>query len=172
MWIMSVINFSPAYRPAPVSFGAPNLFRSSPPRTYPAYDVEKTGEQAYRLTLAVPGFRIDDLAIAARPNELIVTGKHLEHIHDRHVRRGFVSQGFERRFDLDTDVEVTGASLTDGLLAIDLERRLPKAMQSRTIRIKGKPAKPTLIRRLQQSTADAFGAVARRFARTRPRSPA
>jgi molecular chaperone IbpA len=173
MWIMSVINFSPAYRPASVSIGAPNLFRSSPLRTYPAYDVEKTGEQAYRLTLAVPGFRIDDLAIATRPNELIVTGKHRENIHDRHVHRGFVSHGFERRFDLDNHVEVTGASLADGLLTIDLERRVPKAMQSRTVRIKGKPAKPTLIGRLQQSTAAAFGAVARRFARARsPRSAA
>jgi len=91
---MGVIYLAPAYRPALLSIGAPNLFRSLTLRTYPAYDVEKTGEQAYRITLAVPGFRIDDLAIAARPNELIVTGKHVNNIGDEHFRRGYVGQGF------------------------------------------------------------------------------
>jgi len=173
MWIMSVIYFSPVYRPAPLSIGAPNLFRSSPLRTYPAYDVEKTGEQAYRITLAVPGFRIDDLTVTARPNELIVTGQHVQKIGDEHSRRGYVAQGFERRFDLDDQVEVTDASLADGLLTIDLERRRPEPAKSRTVRINGKRPKQKLIGQLRWATACAFDAIERWFARGRsPRSAA
>jgi len=170
---MSVVYFSPLYRPALRSVGAPDLLRSTPLWKYPAYDVEKSGEQAYRITLAVPGFRLEDLAIAARPNELIVTGKHLENLRDQHPRHGFVSQGFECRFDLDDHVEITGASLANGLLAIDLERRLPKAVKPRTVRINGKGPKPKRIEQLRQAAASAFDTVAMWFARGRsPRSAA
>ncbi len=168
---MSVIYFSHIHRsPLPVS-RALGVLRPSARLSGPAYDIEKTAEQAYRVTLAVPGFRQDDLTVTARPNELVVTGKHAQKIDDR-LRRGIVSESFERRFDLDDHVEVTGASLVNGLLTIDLQRQLPMAIKPRTIEIKGKSPKPTLIEHVRQATSSARDAVVRWFARGRSRHSA
>jgi molecular chaperone IbpA len=172
MWIMSVIYFSPVYRPA-MRVGRPlGVLRSLARRSQPAYDIEKTAKDAYRVTLAVPGFHLDDLAVTARPNELVVTGKHVTKVED-HLRQGVVGQSFERRFGLDDHVEVIGASLANGLLTIDLQRRAPTAAQPRKIVINGKSPKPTLIEQARQVAASARDAVARWFVRGRsPRSAA
>lgn len=160
---MSVIYFSHAYRPAFPSNGALDFRRPSTQGNQPAYDIEKTGEQAYRITLAVPGFGIEDLAVTARPNELLVESKPLRNAGARHLRPGTVGHGFASRFDLDDHLEVVGSSLHNGLLTIELERRVPQAMRPKTIKINASSSKPKPIEQIGQRAASVFDSVARWF---------
>jgi len=164
---MSVIYFSPLYRPSLRVNHPLSMFRPSARLGGPAYDIEKTSEHAYRVTLAVPGFRLADLAVTTWPNQLVVTGKQVTNVENEVFRQGVVSQSFERRFGLDDHVDVIGASLANGLLTIDLERRAPTADKPRTIMINGKTRKPTMIEQAQQAAASVCSAVARWFARGR-----
>jgi len=111
-----------------------------PDEGFPPYDIEKTGEDAYRVTLAVPGFQPDEISIEARPNLLVVSGRRPTDRGGQYLHRGLAMRGFERRFDLADFVEVRGANLADGLLTIELERELPEAMRPRRIEIAGGPA--------------------------------
>ena len=107
-------------------------------QTYPPYNIEKTGENAYRVTLAVAGFGEDDLAIEAKENTLTIKGekKTAEKADNADVLyRGIASRAFERRFQLADHVEVKGASLENGLLHVDLVREIPEAAKPRTIKI-------------------------------------
>ncbi len=108
---------------------------------YPPYDIERTGEDSYRVTLAVAGFRPEELTVTAQQNLLLVTG-------DRHnggggeqqrqvLYRGIAGRAFERRFELADHVKVVGANLADGLLTIELRREVPEAMRPRRIEIGG-----------------------------------
>ena len=162
---MRTFDFTPYYR-ATVGFDRLfDLLDNTARSDWPPYNIEKTGEQAYRITLAVAGFSLDDITVTARPNELVVTGKHARKI-DGRLRRGIFSQSFERRFDLDDHVEVTSASLANGLLTIDLRPPPPMAVKPRTIEIKGKSPKRTLIEQVRQATTSARDAVVRWFARS------
>jgi molecular chaperone IbpA len=106
-------------------------------QTYPPYNIERTGENAYRVTMAVAGFGENDLTIEAKENTLTVKGdKTVEEKDGREVLyRGIAARAFERRFQLADHVEVRGASLENGLLHIDLVREIPEAMKARTIKI-------------------------------------
>jgi molecular chaperone IbpA len=107
-------------------------------QTYPPYNIEKTGENAYRVTLAVAGFGEDDLSIEAKENTLTIKGekKTTEKSEGGDVLyRGIASRAFERRFQLADYVEVKGASLENGLLHVDLVREIPEAAKPRTIKI-------------------------------------
>jgi molecular chaperone IbpA len=107
-------------------------------QTYPPYNIEKTGENAYRVTLAVAGFGEDDLSIEAKENTLTIKGekKTAEKTEGGDVLyRGIASRAFERRFQLADYVEVKGASLENGLLHVDLVREIPEAAKPRTIKI-------------------------------------
>jgi molecular chaperone IbpA len=107
-------------------------------QTYPPYNIEKTGENAYRVTLAVAGFGEDDLSIEAKENTLTIKGekKTAEKSEGGDVLyRGIASRAFERRFQLADYVEVKGASLENGLLHVDLVREIPEAAKPRTIKI-------------------------------------
>ena len=106
-----------------------------PNEGFPPYDIETTGEDAYRITLAVPGFRPDEISIEGRPNMLVVSGQRPMEAGGQYLHRGLTTRGFERRFDLADFVEVRSASLADGLLTIDLKRELPEAMRPRRIEI-------------------------------------
>ena len=110
---------------------------------YPPYNIERTGENAYRITMAVAGFGQDDLTIEAKENVLTVKGeKKTENEDDREVLyRGIASRAFERRFQLADYVEVKGADLVHGLLHVDLVREIPEAMKPRTIAIGNGKAK-------------------------------
>lgn len=170
---MSVIYFSPLYRPTLRVSRSVSMLRPSADLGGPAYDIEKTSEHAYRVALAVPGFGLADLAVSARPNELIVTGKQVAKAETGGFRQSVVSQSFERRFGLEDHVEIMGASLANGLLTIDLERRAPAAAKARTIAINGQTRKPALIEQARQAAASVRDTVARWFARGRSlRSPA
>jgi molecular chaperone IbpA len=114
--------------------------------SYPPYDIERTGEDEYRVTLAVAGFRPDELTVTAQQNVLIVAGEHRDRepegngdtVQGRQrevLYRGIATRAFERRFSLADRVKVLGAKMADGLLAIELRRELPEAMRPRRIEI-------------------------------------
>ncbi len=112
--------------------------------TYPPYNIERTGEDSYRITLAVAGFGMDELGIEVRENTLTVTGakKNDEQDGAAYLHRGIAGRAFERRFQLADHVEVTNAELANGLLKIELVRRVPEAMKPRKISIgDGQPGK-------------------------------
>jgi len=111
---------------------------------YPPYNIEKTGEDAYRLTMAVAGFSQDEIDIIVHENTLSVTGKATpQEENGRYLHRGIARRAFERRFSLADHLKVTGASLDNGLLHVDLVREVPEAMKPRNIPIaSGAPAQP------------------------------
>ncbi|MEO8669480.1 MAG: Hsp20 family protein [Bauldia sp.] len=107
-------------------------------QTYPPYNIERTGENAYRVTMAVAGFGEDDISIETKENTLTVKGEKKSETADKEnefLYRGIAARAFERRFQLADHVEVKGASLENGLLHIDLVREIPEAMKPRTIAI-------------------------------------
>jgi HSP20 family molecular chaperone IbpA len=108
---------------------------------YPPYNVEQTGENSLRLTLAVAGFRFEDLSIQVEDNQLIVRGKQREEGERVFLHRGIAARQFQRAFVLAEGIEVKSASLDSGLLNIDLVRPQPES-RLRTIEIKGAGAKP------------------------------
>ncbi|ALA16626.1 MULTISPECIES: Hsp20 family protein [Chelatococcus] len=113
---------------------------SSP--SYPPYNIERTGEDAYRITVAVAGFASDDLAIETKNNTLTIRGE--KKVAEGAQRpemlyQGIAARAFERRFQLADHVQVTGAALENGLLHVDLVREVPEAMKPRTIPIATKP---------------------------------
>ncbi len=109
--------------------------------SYPPYNIEKTGENAYRITMAVAGFGEDDLNITVQENSLVISGK-LNKSEDekKYLYRGIAGRAFERRFELAEHIRVSGASLVNGLLHVDLVREVPEAMKPRTIKIEAKGA--------------------------------
>lgn len=107
--------------------------------TYPPYNIERTGENAYRITLAVAGFGGSDLSIEAKENTLTVRGEKqapkIEEKKGEVLYQGIAARAFERVFQLADFVEVRGASLENGLLHIDLVREIPEKMKPRQIAI-------------------------------------
>ncbi len=101
---------------------------------WPPYDIEKTGEDQYRLTMAVAGFSADDLEITKHPNLLVVTARKGEKQSGGEVLyRGIANRGFVRRFQLADYMEVAAANVADGLLTIDLVRQVPESMKPKHI---------------------------------------
>jgi molecular chaperone IbpA len=105
---------------------------------YPPYDIVRTGPDQFRIVLAVAGFSPDNLDITAQQNLLTVTGRNEETERD-YLFRGISARPFERRFSLADHVEVAEAACDNGLLRIDLVRRLPEAMKPRSIAINAGP---------------------------------
>jgi len=104
--------------------------------SYPPYNIEKTADDAYRISLAVAGFSADDLSIEVKQNALVVTAKKGDETSDKtYLHRGIATRAFERRFHLADHVRVTGASHEDGMLHIELEREIPEALKPRRIEI-------------------------------------
>jgi molecular chaperone IbpA len=105
----------------------------------PAYDIVRSGEDGYRIVLAVPGYDMANLSITQEGNLLTVSGKVPQPVAGEHLHMGLRLGNFTQRFELADYVDVTGAGLKNGLLTIDLKQELPEAMKPRTIPI-GKPA--------------------------------
>ena len=104
--------------------------------TYPPYNIEKTGENAYRITLAVAGFSDDELTIEAKEGQLVVTGRKAEAEDKATVlHRGIATRAFERRFQLADHVRAVDAVTENGLLHVDLVREVPEALKPRKIEI-------------------------------------
>ena len=105
---------------------------------YPPYNIEVTGEDHYRITMAVAGFRDADLDVQVKDNILTVTGhKKDDDTSRKFLHRGIATRGFERQFQLADYVRVEGAELKDGLLNVSLVREVPEAMKPRRIEIRG-----------------------------------
>lgn len=104
-------------------------------QTYPPYNIEKTDEDAWRITIAVAGFSDDDLSVEVRENSLIVTARKAQEEERTYLHRGIATRAFERRFHLADHVRVSGAAHTDGMLHIELMREVPEALKPRQIRI-------------------------------------
>jgi len=117
--------------------------------TYPPYNIEKLGEDAYRLTMAVAGFGEGDIEITTQENALTVRGKaQPEPETARFLHRGIAGRAFERHFQLAEHVEVEGARLENGLLHVELVRRVPESAKPRKIEIAA-GAHPTTIEHKQ-----------------------
>jgi len=111
---------------------------------YPPYNIERTGENDYRVTVAVAGFTQGDLSIEVKENTLTIRGEKQAKDSGKDgevLYQGIAARTFERRFQLADHVEVKGASLENGLLHVDLKREIPEAMKPRQIPIGGGPAK-------------------------------
>jgi molecular chaperone IbpA len=146
--VMDRFDFSPLFR-STIGFDrlarlvdSATRFDTAAP-SYPPYNIETTGEDAYRLTMAVAGFARDELEITAQQNTLTVTGKaHKEEVEDgRYLHRGIARRAFERRFSLADHLKVVGASLDNGMLHVDLVREVPEEAKPRQIQI-GEAAAP------------------------------
>ena len=125
-----------------------NAFRNTQEVSYPPYNIVKTGQDAYRITLAVAGFSENDLELVVKENLLTVRGKVTDGEKDKDVtylHRGIAGRAFEHRFQLADHVHVTGARLTNGLLDIELVRELPEAMKPQRIEIGAGTPKPKVI---------------------------
>jgi molecular chaperone IbpA len=109
---------------------------------WPPYDIVKTGDDDYRITMAVAGFSPNDLTVAQEQNMLMVSGQKPSEGSGEYLHRGIAGRAFQRRFELADHVTVTAASLADGLLTIDLKRELPDAMKPRRIEIGTSAALP------------------------------
>jgi len=104
--------------------------------TYPPYNIEKTDDDSYRISVAVAGFSADELSVEVRDGALIVSARKSEGDDDRtFLHRGIATRAFERKFQLADHVKVTGASHADGMLNIDLTREVPEALKPRRIEI-------------------------------------
>ena len=111
---------------------------------YPPFDLIKTGENDYRIELAVAGFKPDEIDITAQQNVLIVSGRKKEESEDEgsdFIYRGIATRSFERRFALADHIQVRGADMKDGLLSIELKREIPEAMKPKKIEIGGSSEK-------------------------------
>ncbi len=105
--------------------------------SYPPYNIEKTGEDDYRIVMAVAGFGEEDLDVTVKENSLVVTAKRekAEDSKAEYLHRGIAARAFERRFDLADHIRAVGARIENGLLYIDLVREVPEAMKPRSIKI-------------------------------------
>ncbi len=138
---MRNLNLDPFWR---TSIGFDRLFdlmdeslRFEPEDHYPPCNIVRTGEDTYRISLAVAGFKPDQLSVTVDQNTLIVTGNANEKQGEgEYLYKGIAGRSFERRFNLADYVVVKGASVDEGLLQIELERELPEAMKPRRIDIK------------------------------------
>ena len=146
---MREFDFSPLFRSAIGFDRLPSLIDTAlrsdvSVGSYPPYNIEKVADDAYRVTLAVAGFGLDDLSVEMRDGLLIVKGAKPEaEQKSGYLHRGIAERAFERRFQLAEHVEVRGAGLDNGLLTIDLVREVPEALKPRRIEVRA--GGPTVI---------------------------
>jgi molecular chaperone IbpA len=145
---MRTIDFSPLYRSVVGFDRLQNLLETAAAESaagYPPYNIERTDENAYRIDIAVAGFRPEELNVEVKENLLTVTGrKPANDEAKKYLHRGLAERDFERKFQLADYVVVVDASLSDGLLSISLKRELPEALKPRTVQI-STAVQPSLI---------------------------
>lgn len=154
---MNAIDFSPLFRSA-IGFDRlarlmDNARNVSDATGYPPYNIEKTGDDSYVLTMAVAGFSEADIEITAQENTLTVAGKPQQQTEDRSrfLHRGIAGRAFERRFVLADHIVVEGADLANGLLHVQLKRVVPESLKPRRIAVQA--GRPTI--EAQAETAQA-----------------
>ena len=137
---MRTVDYSPFYR-ATVGFDRvfdllDSVSSQSAANGYPPYNIEKAGDNAYRIVMAVAGFAEAELNVTQKENELLVTGQAAAasgQEEKQYLYRGIAGRNFERRFQLADHVKVTGAKLANGLLTIELQREIPEEKKPRAI---------------------------------------
>lgn len=135
----TTLNFSPLFR-STIGFDRvfdllENASRDQAFDNWPPYDIARTSEDSYRITMAVAGFSESELTITVQPNLLVVSGSKPEENEISYLHRGIAGRPFERRFELADHVKVTNAKLETGLLTITLTREVPEEMKPRRIQI-------------------------------------
>jgi len=143
---MNALDFSPLFRS---TIGFDRLMQLADAATadggYPPYNIEVTGDNTYRLTMAVAGFKPEELDVTAKEGTLTVSGKAKQEAEQpRSLHRGIARRAFERRFQLADTIKEVGAAFDNGMLHVELVREVPEAMKPRTIKI-GTGAKPQTI---------------------------
>jgi molecular chaperone IbpA len=135
----TTLDFSPLFRSSVGFDRIFNLLESvggiEPVESWPPYDIVKSGDDAYRITMSVAGFTQDELTVTQEPNLLVVCGAKSDDDEAQYLYRGIAGRRFPRRFELADHVRVVGAGLANGLLTIDLKRELPEEMRPRRIEI-------------------------------------
>jgi molecular chaperone IbpA len=144
---MRTFDFSPLYKSTigfdHVTAMLENVNKNESQSTYPPYNIELTGTDQYKITMALAGFKEDELRIQSEQQTLSVIGEKEDIPANKNfLHQGIAARNFERRFKLADHVEVTGAELANGLLHIELVRIIPEAMRPKTIQINSK--KPSL----------------------------
>ncbi len=138
---MRPFDFAPLYRS---TVGFDRLFQlldsvggvESDASTYPPYNIERTADNQYRISMAVAGFTKDEIDIQVKEQSLTIKGeKKAPEKETQYLHRGIAARSFERRFQLADHVEVTGADLADGLLHVDLVRNVPERLKPRSVQI-------------------------------------
>ncbi|MGX5828168.1 Hsp20 family protein [Mesorhizobium sp. 43Arga] len=154
----TAFDFSPLYRS---SIGFDRVFdllenasRTPSVDNWPPYDIARTGEDAYRITMAVAGFAQDELSIIHEPNMLVVCGERVGDENAQYLHRGIAGRPFERRFELADHVKVTAASLVNGMLTVDLQRELPEEMKPRRIEIGSAESGPRIQTKANRATVE------------------
>jgi molecular chaperone IbpA len=139
---MTTFDFTPLFRTSVGYDRLANLLNSThrleQGNSYPPYNIQKAGDDRYRITMAVAGFSESDLSITSENSKLVVTGQKPEEQETEEngfLHRGIATRSFERRFNLADHVKVSGARLDNGLLHIELEREIPEAMKPKNIEI-------------------------------------
>jgi molecular chaperone IbpA len=138
---MRTFDLSPLFRSTVGFDRMSNLFDSAlrvdeAQLSYPPYNIEKTGEDSYRITMAVAGFGQDDLSIVSQENSVTISGKGQEPPEGvEYLHRGIGRRAFQRRFELADHIKVAGAALVNGLLHLDLVREVPEEQKPREIKI-------------------------------------
>jgi molecular chaperone IbpA len=139
---MNSLNLAPLFRTA-IGFDRlarqMNTAAAMADAGYPPYNIEKTGEDSYRLTMAVAGFGPEDLEVTVKENTLVVTGRAADAPKAEVLYRGIAGRAFERRFLLADHIVVEGADLQNGLLHVGLKRVVPEALKPRQITINTAP---------------------------------
>lgn len=146
---MRAFDYSPFYR---ASVGFDRVFdlldnvAGQSANGYPPYNIEKSGDNAYKIVMAVAGFSDAELNVTQKENELLVTGQTAAtgEGEKQYLYRGIAGRNFERRFQLADHVKVAGAKLANGLLTIELVREIPEEKKPRAISIEAEAAKPAL----------------------------
>ena len=147
---MRTVDYSPFYR-ATVGFDRvfdllDSVSSQSATNGYPPYNIEKAGDNAYRIVMAVAGFAEAELNVTQKENELLVTGqtKTDADAQKQFLYRGIAGRNFDRRFQLADHVKVVGAKLANGLLTIELQREIPEEKKARAIPIAAEPAQAAI----------------------------
>ncbi len=137
---MATFDFTPLYHSTVGFDRLSNLLSHALDRDesgYPPYNIEKTGEDAYRIAIALAGFSKDDIEIVTENNRLMIGGGLKDKGDNTYLHHGIAQRSFQRVFDLADHIVVAGATMENGLLVVELKRELPEALKPRTIEIGG-----------------------------------
>ncbi|MBS7456919.1 Hsp20 family protein [Coralloluteibacterium stylophorae] len=153
----TAFDFAPLHR---ASIGFDHVFdllenaaRGQAPDNWPPFDTVRLDDDAYRITMAVAGFRREEIDVTVEGNLLVISGEHADAPQGEFLHRGIAYRPFNRRFELADHVRVVSATLADGLLTVELKREIPEAMKPRRIAIDAPAPQADNVRRIEDQAA-------------------